>query len=187
MLIAMFSSVAMLLISSQICGDHWLAGCWMHVHSLASPCRSLLCGVYVIHSILLSSLILGVGDSFTFMQQVPHQSNGPSLPRPAASSLRFRKASGFTVHKQKADEGDSTTTRQHTKIQLDSHGTLRLTTHMFSTPGNAPKTTTVQQGALDHHDHLSYPGIPECKDRLLPEVDLDILDKGPRPRMESVS
>jgi len=187
MLIAMFSSVAMLLISSQICGDHWLAGCWMHVHSLASPCRSLLCGVYVIHSILLSSLILGVGDSFTFMQQVPHQSNGPSPPRPAASSLRFRKASGFTVHKQKADEGDSTTTRQHTKIQLDSHGTLRLTTHMFSTPGNAPKTTTVQWGALDHHDHLSYPGIPECKDRLPPKVDLDILDKGPRPRMESVS
>jgi len=181
----MFSSVAMLLISSQIRGDHWLAGCWVHVHSLASPCRSLLCSAYVIHSILLSSLILGVGDSFTFMQQVP-QSNGPSPPRPAAGSLRFRKTSGFTIHKRKADEGDSTTTCQYTKIQLDLHGTLRLTTHMFSTPGNAPKTTTVRRGALDHHDHLSYPGIPECKDRLLPEVDLDILDKGPRPRMESV-
>jgi len=114
-----------------------------------------------------------------------HHSNGPSLPRPAGGSLHFRKATGFTVHKRKADDVESTSTRRHTKIQLDSNGALRLTTERFTVP--VPKTTTPRQDVGNHCQHLSYPEIPKCDDRLPPEVDLGVLDMEPRQSMESVS
>ena len=118
-----------------------------------------------------------------------HHSNGPSLPRPAGGSLRFRKATGFTVHKRKADDVESTSTRHHTKIQLDSNRALRLTTERFTVPvpNPVPKTTTPRQDVGNHCQHLSYPEIPKCDDRLPPEVDLGVLHMEPRQSTESVS
>jgi hypothetical protein len=117
----------------------------------------------------------------TLMQQEPYQNNGPSPPQPSGS-LHFQKMTGFTVHNWKADDKDFTSTHCHTKIQLDSHGALQLTTEVFTAPSIIPKATTAQQGG-----HLSYPWIPTCNDRLPPEVNLGSLDTGPRQLLESVS
>ncbi|KIM66480.1 hypothetical protein SCLCIDRAFT_21951 [Scleroderma citrinum Foug A] len=89
---------------------------------------------------------------------------------------------GFTLHKWKADDMESTSTRHHTKIQLDSHGALRLTTETFTVPipNPVPKTTTARQDVENHCQPLSYLEIPKCNDRLPPEVDLGVLDMEPR-------
>ena len=114
-----------------------------------------------------------------------HQSSGPSSR--SAGSLHFRKINGFTVHKRKADKADPASTRRHTKVQTDLHRAVCLTTHLFATPSKAPKNTSTEKGAADRHEHLSYQEIPECKDNLLLEVDLGILDMRHRPAAESVS
>ena len=80
---------------------------------------------------------------------------------------------------------ESTSTRRHTKIQLDSNGALRLTTERFTVA--VPKTTTPWQDVGNHCQHLSYPEIPKCDDRLPPEVDLGVLDMEPRQSTELVS
>ncbi|KIM60068.1 hypothetical protein SCLCIDRAFT_26859 [Scleroderma citrinum Foug A] len=134
-----------------------------HAHPLAFPLARVYCTI-------------------TFMQQESYQSNGPSPPRPAGS-LRFQKTTGFTIHKRKAEDMEST--RHHTKFQLDSHGALWLTTQVITTPNIAPKATTAERGVTNNHKHLSYPGIPDCNDRLPPEVNLGILDVEPRRQMES--
>ena len=77
----------------------------------------------------------------------------------------------------------TTLTRHHTKVQLDSHRALRLTTHIFATPNIVPKSATAQQKVVDR---WSYPMIPKCEDRLPPEVDLGILDMQPREVKDSV-
>jgi len=119
------------------------------------------------------------------MSEEVHQSGGPSSC--SASSLRFHKINGFTVHKQKVDDADPASTQCHMKVQMDSHGAVRLTTHLFATPSKAPKNTSREKGAADRHECLSYQEIPECKDNLPPEVDLGILDMRRRPAVESVS
>lgn len=116
------------------------------------------------------------------MQQESHCSNGPSPTRPAGS-LCFPKTTGLTIHKQKAEETGTTPTRRHTKVHLDSHRALHLTTHVFATSNMVPKSATVQQKVADQ---WSYPMIPECEDRLPPEVDLGILDTQPREVKDSV-
>ncbi|KAI5999770.1 hypothetical protein F5J12DRAFT_906675 [Pisolithus orientalis] len=50
------------------------------------------------------------------------------------------------------------------------HGTLHLTTHIFTTPNPVPKPTAVQPRVVYHCLE-----IPECMDRLLSGVDLGIL------------
>ena len=114
-----------------------------------------------------------------------HQSSGPSSR--SAGSLHFRKINGFTVHKRKVDEADPASTRRHTKVQMDLHGAVCLTTHLFATPSKAPKNTSAEKGAADCHERLPYQEIPECKDNLPLEVDLGILDMRCRPAAESVS
>ena len=49
------------------------------------------------------------------------------------------------------------------------------------------KATTIQWSLMDHSMHSPYLAIPDCEDRLLPEVDLSILDIEPRQLRESVS
>ncbi|KIN97672.1 hypothetical protein M404DRAFT_32149 [Pisolithus tinctorius Marx 270] len=114
------------------------------------------------------------------MQQESHVSNGPSPPRPPAGPLCFQKIPGFTIHKRKAEEMESASTRRHTKIQLDTHGALHLTTHIFTTPNPVPKPTAVQPGVACHRLE-----IPECTDRLPSGVDLGILGTEPRQTTES--
>ena len=58
---------------------------------------------------------------------------------------------------------------------------------MISTPNIVPQATTAQWGVTNNYEHLSFPGIPDCNDRLLPEVNLGSLDIEPRRLMESVS
>ncbi|KAI6156579.1 hypothetical protein BKA82DRAFT_4325506 [Pisolithus tinctorius] len=106
------------------------------------------------------------------MQQESHVSDGPSPPRPPVGPLCFRKIPGFTIHKRKAEEMESASTRRHTKIQLDTHGALHLTTHILTTPNPVPKPTAVQPGVACHCLE-----IPECTDRLPSGVDLGILDR----------
>ena len=133
---------------------------------------------------MLCAHILPMHQQVAFMQQESCQSNEPSPPRPVGL-LRFHKTTGFTVHKRKGEDMEST--RRHTKFQLDSHGVLRLTTQVFTTPNIVPKATTPQRGVTNAHEHQSYPEIPDCNDRLPPEVDLGSLDIEPRRLMESVS
>ena len=115
------------------------------------------------------------------MQQELRQNNGPS-PARRTGSLRFPKTAGLTIHKRKAEE-EITPTRRHIKIQSDSHGTLRLTTHALAIPNAVPKTPTVQHNVADDFSHSM---IPKCEDRLPPEVDLGLLDIQPRQTMDSV-
>lgn len=114
------------------------------------------------------------------MQQELRQNNGPS-PARRTGSLRFPKTAGLTIHKRKAEE-EITPTRRHIKIQSDSHGTLRLTTHALAIPNAVPKTPTVQHNVADDFSHSM---IPKCEDRLPPEVDLGLLDIQPRQTMDS--
>jgi len=114
------------------------------------------------------------------MQQDSHQRDGP-LPSRPAGSLRFRKTAGLIVHKRKAEDVES---RRHTKIHLVPNGDLRLTTEVLTTPH---KATTTQRSLSESSMHLLYPVIPDCEDRLPPEVDLGILDIEPRQPWESVS
>ena len=116
------------------------------------------------------------------MSEKSNQRSGLSPLRPVGS-LRFQNTKGFTVHKRKADETDPTSTRRHMKVQMDSHGALRLTTHLFAAPSNVPKNTNIDSDA-DRCEHVE---IPECQDNLPPEVDLGILDMERRPAAESVS
>ena len=109
------------------------------------------------------------------------QNNGPS-PTRRTGSLRFTKTAGLTIHKRKAEE-EITPTRRHIKIQSDSHGTLRLTTHTLAIPNAVPKIPTEQH---NNADHFSHSVIPKCEDRLPPEVDLGLLDMQPRQKMDSV-
>ena len=115
------------------------------------------------------------------MQQDSHQRDGPSPSRPVGP-LRFQKTPGLIMHKRKAEDVEF---RRHTKIHLAPSGDLRLTTEVFTTPHKA----TIPQRSLtwDHSIHLPYLAIPECKDRLPPEVDLGILDIEPRQLRDSVS
>ena len=118
---------------------------------------------------------------FISMQQDSHQHDGLSPSRPAAS-LRFKKTAGLIVHKRKAEDVES---RRHIKMHLDPSGDLRLTTEVFTTPHKA--TITQRSLTQDHSFHSPYLAIPECKDRLPPEVDLGILDIEPRQLRDSVS
>ena len=109
---------------------------------------------------------------------------GDARPSQHHGSLKFRKIRGFTVHKQKAEE---TETRRHVKIQVNSRGALRLTTHHFTISNSNPQATIVQQGIAQESD-LSHLQNPDHTDRLPPEGDpRSILDTGPRQKTDSVS
>ena len=71
------------------------------------------------------------------------------------SFLYFHKINCFTIHKQKVGEADPASTWHHMKVQMDSHRAVHLTTHLFTTPSKAPKNTSTEKGAADHHKHLS--------------------------------
>ena len=157
-----------------------------HSPSGIPPCKCLLHSTMYNPPYSALYSYFGYYQQITFMHQESYQSNGPSLPRPVGS-LHFRKTTGFTVHKRKAEDTEATSTHRYTKFQLDSHGALQLTTQVFTTPNITPKATTTQWGVMNNHEYLSYPVIPDCNDRLPPEVNLGILDIEPRRLMESIS
>ncbi|KAF8834862.1 hypothetical protein BDN67DRAFT_992573 [Paxillus ammoniavirescens] len=101
-------------------------------------------------------------------------------PSPGIDAIRFKPLRGFKVHKRKPD--DYLPTGRHTKVCLDSQGSVRLTTKSYtvSKKCHAARDEKQAEQLLNSFSGFYEAEIPECVDNLPPEVDLSILDAQPR-------
>ncbi|KIJ10189.1 hypothetical protein PAXINDRAFT_164291 [Paxillus involutus ATCC 200175] len=104
---------------------------------------------------------------------------------PGVGAICFKLLWGFKVHKRKLD--NYLPTGQHTKVRLDSQGSVRLTTKTFtvSKKSHAARDKKQAEQLLNSFSGFYEAEIPECVDNLPPEVDLSILDAQPRKQTAS--